>query len=375
MGRLQIEGLRKHYDEGVAVADFSLSIDRGEWVTLLGPSGSGKSTILRMVAGFIRPSAGQIRLDDQILTSVDKGIFLPPERRGLGMVFQSYAVWPHMTVYQNVAYPLKFRSLDRVDQQTRVGQILELVQMAHLANRYPGQLSGGQQQRVALARALVMEPHLLLLDEPLSNLDAKLREDLRVEITELHRRLHTTVIYVTHDQAEALSMSDRVVVLDRGQMQQVDTPQGIYQTPANAFVAQFVGSANLLPARIAGLTPGQLQVKLELGSQVAPCPVAGTQVNPDSLTLDQQVTIMVRPEQWQLHDPEQGTWQGQVERRIYQGDRIGYRIQVADRSLLINASADRFQEGDRVGITATHCVLLPEEPISETPAPALSSRV
>ncbi len=361
MGQLQIQGLQKRYDEVVAISDFSLTIERGEWVTLLGPSGSGKSTILRMVAGFIQPSAGQIQLEDQTLTSVEQGIFLPPEQRGLGMVFQSYAVWPHMTVYQNVAYPLKFRSLDKVTQQTKVGQILELVQMGHLSSRYPGQLSGGQQQRVALARALVMEPRLLLLDEPLSNLDAKLREDLRVEITELHRRLHTTVIYVTHDQAEALSMSDRVVVLDHGHMQQVDTPQGIYQTPANTFVAQFVGSANLLPATVTQVTSDRLQVKVEIGSQSAVCPVAGTQVSKETLGIDQRVTILIRPEQWQLQDPEQGTWRGRVQRRIYQGDRIGYRVEVEGISLQISSSQERFQEGDPVGISASHCVLLPDE--------------
>ena len=226
--------------------DFSLSVGRGEFVTLLGPSGCGKTTTLRCVAGLERPDAGEIRIGDEVVASAGRGIYLYPEHRNIGMVFQSYAVWPHMTVFENVAYGLRVRRIAAAEIRERTTRALELVGLDHLAERYATKLSGGQRQRVALARAIVYEPRVVLFDEPLSNLDAKLREQMRIELVRLQQEVGITSIYVTHDQAEALVMSDRVVVMDKGVIQQIDDPQTIYARPANTFVANFIGVANLM---------------------------------------------------------------------------------------------------------------------------------
>ena len=218
---------------------FTETFTDGEFITLLGPSGCGKTTMLRLIAGFERPTSGEIWLDEKPVST--DTVFLPPEERGRGMVFQSYAVWPHMNVFKNVAYPLKLRKLPKEEIREKVEHVLEIVNMQDLAERMPDELSGGQQQRVALARALVAEPGVLLLDEPLSNLDAKLRESMRREIKDLQKRLGISILYVTHDQSEALSMSDRVVVMNEGVIQQAGTPMEIFHQPANDFVDQFVG--------------------------------------------------------------------------------------------------------------------------------------
>jgi len=251
MARLEIEGLSKHFGASVAVQEVSLDVRDGEFVMLLGPSGCGKTTTLRMIAGFIAPTAGHVRLDGKDITA------LPPWKRNTGMVFQSYALFPHLTVAENVAFGLEMRNVAKPDLAPRVSEALRLVRLGGLDERLPRQLSGGQQQRVALARALVIRPDVLLLDEPLSNLDAKLRETVRVEIRELQHKLGITTVMVTHDQEEALIMADRLVVMSEGSVRQVGSQRDLYERPADRFVAGFVGRSNLLPGRVIG--PGKFE--------------------------------------------------------------------------------------------------------------------
>jgi putative spermidine/putrescine transport system ATP-binding protein len=244
MADLSLNGLSKHYGDFYAVREVSLTIADGEFLVLLGPSGCGKTTTLRMVAGFIEPSAGHVRLAGQDVT------LLPPWRRNAGMVFQSYALFPHMTVAQNVAFGLEMRKLPRADIERRVEEVLALVRLGGYGGRLPRQLSGGQQQRVALARALAIRPDVLLLDEPLSNLDAKLRQEVRVEIRELQRQLGLTTVMVTHDQEEALTMADRLVVMNEGSVRQVGSQRDLYERPADRFVAGFVGRTTFLAGAV-----------------------------------------------------------------------------------------------------------------------------
>jgi len=246
MVSVSIRSLKKSFGDNTVLTGVDLEVEEGEFVTLLGPSGCGKTTTLRCVAGLERPTSGEIRFGERVV--VGDGSFVPPNRRQLGMVFQSYALWPHMTVYSNVAYPLRTARVPRSEQGARVREALDRVGLAALATRGVGTLSGGQQQRVALARAIVGRPQLLLFDEPLSNLDAKLRGSMRTELQLLHRTIGTTSLYVTHDQTEAMTLSDRVVVMNQGEIQQVGTPEEVYSAPANPFVADFVGFENMLPA-------------------------------------------------------------------------------------------------------------------------------
>jgi ABC-type Fe3+/spermidine/putrescine transport system ATPase subunit len=247
MSKLALRGLTKHFGNVPAVDGVELALAEGEFVSLLGPSGCGKTTTLRMIAGFIDPSAGSIEIDGRVMSGPSGSV--PPERRGMSMIFQSYAVWPNMTVAQNVAFGLELRKLAKAEVRRRVHEMLEVVHMAHLADRYPAELSGGQQQRVALARAIVIKPQVLLLDEPLSNLDANLREEMRFEIRRLHDEFRITTVYVTHDQAEATVTSDRIAVMNAGRIEQVDDPHSLYTRPKTRFVAGFVGRTNFLDAR------------------------------------------------------------------------------------------------------------------------------
>ena len=242
--RLRFQSVRKTYGRFVALDDVSLDIRAGEFMTLLGPSGSGKTTMLMSIAGFVEPTTGQITLDGADITH------LPPEKRNFGLVFQGYALFPHLTAWDNVFYPLRVRGMTKAQASDQVQNALELIQLSHLADRYPKQLSGGQQQRVALARALVFSPDLLLLDEPLSALDRALRKDLQRELKELHERVGTTFVYVTHDQEEALSMSDRIAILRDGRIEQLGTPQELYENPSTIFAANFLGQSNFLPAQV-----------------------------------------------------------------------------------------------------------------------------
>jgi iron(III) transport system ATP-binding protein len=249
MAGISLEHVVKRFGELAAVDDVDLEIADREFVTLLGPSGCGKTTLLRLIAGFLAPDAGTVRVDGRVLST--PSAVVPPERRGMGMVFQNYAIWPHKTVYENVAFGLEVRKISRAEARARVTKVLEAVNLAGFEARYPSQLSGGQQQRVALARSLVVEPSILLLDEPLSNLDAKLRERMRWELKDLQRRTGITFVYVTHDQSEAMALSDRIAVMHRGRLQQCGPPREVYARPANRTVADFMGLVNLLPARVA----------------------------------------------------------------------------------------------------------------------------
>jgi iron(III) transport system ATP-binding protein len=266
MAGISIERVTKRYGAVTAVRELSLEISDREFVTLLGPSGCGKTTLLRLVAGFFAPDEGTIRVGGTTLSSRDAVV--PPERRGMGMVFQNYAIWPHKTVYENVAFGLAVRRVGRSAARERVARILDLVNLAGLERRFPGELSGGQQQRVALARSLVVEPQILLLDEPLSNLDAKLRERMRWELKDLQRRTGITFVYVTHDQAEAMALSDRIAVLHGGVLLQVGPPREVYARPATRVVADFMGLVNLLPGRVVRAGADELLVSVAGGDPV-----------------------------------------------------------------------------------------------------------
>src|SRR5215216_514730 len=253
MPEIHVESLVKQFGDQRALDDVSFTVADGELFTLLGPSGCGKSTTLMSIAGFQSPERGRIAVGDETFFDASRRVNVPAERRNLGIVFQSYAVWPHMTVFENLAFPLRVRKLKRARIRERVDEVLGLVEMSDYGRRYPHQLSGGQQQRVALARALVYSPSVLLLDEPFSNLDAKLRERARAWVKELQHKLGLTTIFVTHDQDEALSMSDRIAVMSAGRIQQIGTPEDVYRRPANRFVAEFVGRVNLIHGVIAGV--------------------------------------------------------------------------------------------------------------------------
>ncbi|WP_303814626.1 ABC transporter ATP-binding protein [Acidaminococcus timonensis] len=336
MSQVKLEHLYKRFGNVTAVGDFNLEVQDGEFVSFLGPSGCGKSTTLRMIAGFERPTEGNILLGDQVVSSAESNVFVPPEKRNIGMVFQSYAVWPHMTVAENVAYPLKIQKVPREERDKRVKEALEMVHLDRYGERYPSQLSGGQQQRVALARALIAQPGLLLLDEPLSNLDAKLRESMRFEISSLQKRLGITVIYVTHDQSEAMTMSDRIVVMNAGVVQQVGKPYDVYTHPANKMVADFIGLVNFLPAEV---KEDRIFVK-------------GTQVSfPNTAGLPRGDAVLgVRPENITLSKTG-GMLQGQVKHRFYMGDAVDYRIQVGQQVLRVithGSSYHQWADGETI---------------------------
>jgi iron(III) transport system ATP-binding protein len=263
MSHLRLEGLTKTYGANTVLDSIDLSVGKGQLVCLLGPSGCGKTTTLRLVAGFMDPSAGRVHVGGKVLS--EPGNALPPERRGMSMIFQSYALWPHMTIYENVAYGLALRKIDKAEIDRRVQKMLGAVKLEHLAGRYPGELSGGQQQRVALARALVVEPEILLLDEPLSNLDAALREEMRFEVRRLHDEFRYTTVYVTHDQAEAMTAADLIVVMNHGKIEQAGSPEEIYSRPRSAFVATFLGGANILAGKAVD------DIRLDIGAGIVRC--------------------------------------------------------------------------------------------------------
>ncbi len=314
--KLSLAGLGKSFGSVPAVVDVDLSLRSGEFVSLLGPSGCGKTTTLRMIAGFMKPTAGSISMNGAEMSSPANVV--PPEKRGMSMIFQSYAIWPNMTVGENVAFGLKLRKLGNAEVTERVNRILDTVQLRHLKDRYPAELSGGQQQRVALARAIVIEPEVLLLDEPLSNLDANLREEMRSEIRRLHDAFKITTVYVTHDQSEAMVTSDRIVVMNHGRIDQVDDPVSLYNRPRTRFVAGFIGRTNFLDGRVDGsqiVFPGFT------------VPVASA---PDAAGLTGAVSFSVRPQTIDVA-PERadgpGWWvAGQIAERSYLGEYWEYVV-------------------------------------------------
>src|SRR5712671_4108821 len=294
MAGIAIRGLSKSFGANAdvaAVADVDIEIKDNSFVTLLGPSGCGKTTTLRLIAGYIIPDRGTIEIDGRLLSS--PGAVVPPEARGMGMVFQNYAIWPHKTVFENVVFGLKIRKVPAAEAKKKVTEALALVNLSGLEARYPNELSGGQQQRVALARSLVVEPDILLLDEPLSNLDAKLRERMRVELKELQRRTGITFVYVTHDQAEALALSDQIAVMNAGRLQQYGSPFEVYARPENRMVADFMGLVNLVPGRIREMKNGVASVEL------APDLTVGI-ARVDGLSVGERVDVAIRPENIRL---------------------------------------------------------------------------
>lgn len=328
MAEVKIVSVIKQFGEVKAVNNFNATIADGEFVSILGPSGCGKTTMLRMVAGFERPTQGEIYIGDRLISSGKDGTFVPPEKRNIGMVFQSYAVWPHMSVFDNIAYPLKIQKVSKADIQTRTAKALELVHLEGYGTRYPHQLSGGQQQRVALARALVGEPRLLLLDEPLSNLDAKLRESMRFEIKDLQKKLNITVIYVTHDQAEAMAMSDRIVVMNQGVIQQIDKPQNIYENPANKVVADFIGLVNFIPA--------------EIKADTIEMPTIGYTLQQSSSFTGKGMAA-VRPEHITMSKTGSGL-RGTLLHKFYLGDSTDCRVKINDQIIRVIDKAGSYQD-------------------------------
>jgi iron(III) transport system ATP-binding protein len=333
MAFIEIHNLFKRFKNVVAINHIQLEVNQGEMLTLLGPSGCGKTTTLRCIAGLERPDEGDIVIDGKPMLSQG---FVQPSKRGIGMVFQNYAVWPHMKVYNNIVYGLKIQRLSRQSIREKAQKVLELVGLSGLEDRYPGQLSGGQQQRVALARALVGNPKVLLLDEPLSNLDAKLREELRFEIKSLVRRMGITSVYVTHDQAEAMVISDRVVVMEAGNVIQIGPPEEIYEKPANRFVADFIGTMNFMSGEIVEVpaNTNEAYVRTEFSARLR-C----TKSDEKALKTGDKVFASIRPEDVKIFDapPQTGDniIKGTIVHRAYLGNFLYFFVNVNDTTIRV----------------------------------------
>jgi iron(III) transport system ATP-binding protein len=338
MAEIALSHLSKRFGTQTVVADLTLDVRDGEFVTLLGPSGCGKTTILRLLAGFLRPDGGEIRVDGTPL-STPRGV-VPPERRRMGMVFQTYALWPHMTVWENVAFGLSVQRRSRAEVRDRVDRVLALVGLSGLEGRHPALLSGGQQQRVALARSLITQPSILLLDEPLSNLDAKLRERMRTELRDLHNRTGITFLYVTHDQAEAMALSDRVAVLSGGVLQQYGTARDVYERPANKFVADFMGAVNALAGVVAAPAgeTGEGVVILAAGASI-------TAALPSAAAAGSPITVTIRPEDVRLSAERpagaRNVLHGTVIAQVFLGNLVDYHVDVG--GAILHALAPRQQ--------------------------------
>jgi len=344
MSRVVLENLSKSFGEVNVVNDISLEIIDHEFLSFLGPSGCGKTTTLRMIAGFDMPTAGEIFIGDRLVSSAEKKVFVPPEDRNVGMVFQNYAVWPHMDVFKNVAYPLKISKVKSADIRDRVMRVLSLVKLKGMESRYPHQLSGGQQQRVALARALIMEPDVMLLDEPLSNLDAKLREEMRFEIKDIQRRIGVTIIYVTHDQAEAMAMSDRILLLHEATVQQLGTPRELYERPENQFAADFIGLINFLRIELISKGDG-LYARFLNADDDTPFDI---NYRPEQLSPGMQRVFAVRPENVKLVSPQEGHVTGKVRKKVYLGNILDYRIVLGKEEIRVEAPSTAKYDIDQV---------------------------
>ncbi len=343
---LVLDKLCKEFGSGkgtfLAVDSVDLKVREGELVTLLGPSGCGKTTTLRMISGFQVPTSGEIRIDGERME------WVPPNKRPTAMVFQNYALFPHLSVFENIAYGLKVHRNSRSEIERKTKDIMELVGLEGLSRRSPEELSGGQQQRVSLARSLVMEPKVLLLDEPLSNLDAKLRVSTRMEIRKLQQRLGITTVYVTHDQEEAMTLSDRVVIMYNGRIQQVGRPREIYARPVNRFVAGFIGKANFVEARVAVSRPDAADVTIAGRRVTVPTPQRGFEV-------DERVLVVARPESIVVGPPTEGSMRGKITEAVYLGSEILYSVAVGELSLSAEQAdpeeLEVYDVGAEVGVT------------------------
>ena len=360
MSELKLRGIRKSFAEVDAVRNLNLDIADGEFVSLLGPSGCGKSTTLRVIAGFTGVDEGEIQIGDTLVSAGGERVIVPPNKRDIGLVFQSYALWPHMTVEANVSYGLRARQIPKPDIPGRAREALRMMQMEEYAERYPSELSGGQQQRVSLARAIVYNPRLLLLDEPLSNLDANLRDEMRVEIRQLQQELRFTAVYVTHDQAEAMAMSDRIAVMSKGTIHQLGSPEDIYENPATSFVAGFIGHSNMLPgvARSSASKRGSMRVEILSGVELETR--AGT-----DLSSGQLVAVCIRAENIEVastaSDLPDGVQQlrGTITVALYQGDSWHYHVDADGHTLEVRTSAGmRLNPGEDVvlGVRRADCI-------------------
>ncbi len=343
MSSISFQNVSKYFETKthgrvMAVRDFNLTIREGECFSLLGPSGCGKTTTLRMVAGFEDLSEGEIRIGDRTVSSRNKSLYVQPEDRGLGMVFQAFAVWPHMNVFENVAFPLRVQKINKLDLNRKVTEALRQTNLSGLERIYPNSLSGGQLQRIALARAIVTSPKVLLLDEPLSNLDPKLREMMRFEIKELQRKFGFTVLFVTHDQSEAMALSDRMLVMDMGTIQQIDTPENLYSHPVNRFVYSFLGLSNFIEVVV---DHGEVYPEGHAGQPLG-CPIG-------SGFSDRRGVVAARPDEIGLVG--EGGYRTRIDKRIFLSDHIEYRVKVGRQEVRIQKTKDLgFQEGDSCGI-------------------------
>ena len=338
---LQLKKINKYFGKNHVIKNVDLEFEKGHFITFLGPSGCGKTTLLRMIAGFYEPDDGEILLNDKNIERV------PPYNRNTAMVFQEYALFPHMNVFENVSYGLRVKHKPAEEIKKRVTEALSLMQLSGMEKRFPNQMSGGQQQRVAVARALVMDPELLLLDEPLSNLDAKLRESMRFEIKELQRKLGVTVVYVTHDQAEAMAMSDRIIVMYKGVIQQIDVPTQIYEHPANPTVADFIGLVNFLEGEA---EPGVIHFN-KLGCSL-----------PVEVSFTGPARVAVRPEHITMSKTS-GPLRGKLLHKIYLGDSTDWRIAVGDTVLRVidrGLSFDEYVDGEEVFLSFGHVMAFPK---------------
>jgi ABC-type Fe3+/spermidine/putrescine transport system ATPase subunit len=358
-GYIEVDHLVVRYGEVLAVDGVSFNVRQGEHVTLLGPSGCGKTTTLRAIAGLETPTSGEIRIDGRPVYSSDRKVNLPPEQRELSMVFQSYAIWPHMTVAENVAYGLQLRKVPKNAIDRRVNEVLDMVQLGGLGSRPASRLSGGQQQRVALARSFAFNPKALLLDEPLSNLDAKLRAQMRVELRELQHQIDVTSIYVTHDQEEALAISDRIIVMNNGEIEQVGTPADIYDRPRTRFVADFIGAANIILGQVEPQSSnGHLALRTSEGGALLQCERPGRERSGDA-------AVSIRTVYPELHreQPAGDTniWPATVTRRVFLGDSVQYFVSWAGGVLSVRKlPIELLNEGEQVfvRIDPKHCVFV-----------------
>lgn len=359
MPSIKVVNLVKRFGSVTAVNRVSFQIESSEVVTILGPSGCGKSTILRLIAGLEKPDEGEIEIADELMTSVSKGVYDPPEKRHVGMVFQSYAIWPHMTLFNNIAFPLKRKGMSKEEIKERVTRIINLVKLQGLEDRYPSQVSGGQQQRAALARALAYEPKTLLLDEPLSNLDARLRDQMRLELRNMLRPLEISALFVTHDQLEAITLSDRVLVMNNGEIIEEGPPRQLYSTPKTKFVAEFMGSLNFIPGKIAmkDSSSGRVTVETSEGGLLASFA--------EELEIGEQVMLSVRPENIKITssrpDEKVNVLEGRIKDIVFQGKTLGCEIALKEYVLKAEIhSAATLKQGDKVcvDLSPEFCIAL-----------------